>query len=195
MLYGVLVDLVPVSRQARELDHKWTNNESSFWASGGEWRFVTRAQIAARQARRAEEREQGDLGVGFEIHTKDGRPIGWMGINWLNPTHRLAMLGAKIGEPEYWGGGYGTDALLLLVEYAFDWLDVRKVWLATSSMNARVIRQMAKVGFTLEGRQRQATLAEGVWHDWLVYGMLREEWPGREALVERLGLRERAQTL
>ncbi len=192
MLCGVLVDLVPVSRQARELDHKWTNNESSFWASGGEWRFVTRAQIAARQARWAEERSRGDLSVGFEIRTKDGQPIGWMGINWLNPTHRLAMLGAKIGEPQYWGGGYGTDALLLIVEYAFDWLDVRKVWLATSTMNARVIRQMEKVGFTLEGRQRQATLAEGVWHDWLAYGMLREEWPGRETLVERLGLREKA---
>ncbi len=191
MFYGVLVDLVPVSRQARELDHKWTNNESSFWASGGEWRFVTRAQIAARQARWAEERSRGDLDVGFEIRTKAGQPIGWIGINWLNPTHRLAMLGAKIGEPQYWGGGYGTDALLLIVEYAFDWLDVRKVWLATSTMNARVIRQMEKVGFTLEGRQRQATLAEGVWHDWLAYGLLREEWPGREVLVERLGLRPR----
>jgi len=29
---------------------------------------------------------------------------------------------------------------------------------------------------------------DGVWVDGLLYGMLREEWPGREALVERLGL-------
>ncbi|MGQ9850243.1 MAG: GNAT family N-acetyltransferase [Aggregatilineaceae bacterium] len=195
MLYGVLVDLVPHSKESRELEHRWANNESSFWASGGEWRFVTRAQIEAHRARRAEEREQDRLGVSFEMRTKDGKPIGSIGINWLHPVHRLAMLGAKIGEPEYWGGGYGTDALLLIIEYAFDWLDVRKVWLATTSMNARVMRQMEKVGFTLEGRQRQGTLADGVWHDWLAYGLLRDEWPGREALVERLRLHERAQAI
>ncbi|NLF77927.1 MAG: GNAT family N-acetyltransferase, partial [Chloroflexi bacterium] len=125
------------------------------------------------------------------IRTKDGKPIGYMGINWLVPYYRLAMLGAKIGEPEYWGGGYGTDALLLLLEYAFDWLDIRKAWLMTTTMNHRVMRQMEKVGFTLEAQQRTSALADGVWYDWLAYGLLREEWPGRAAVIERIGLQAR----
>jgi len=58
-------------------------------------------------------------------------------------------------------------------------LDVRKAWLMTSSMNNRVMRQMEKVGFMLEARFRQSTRADGVWLDWLAYGLLREEWPGR----------------
>ena len=70
--------------------------------------------------------------------------------------------GREIGEPDYWGGGYGTDALLLLIEYAFDTLDMRKVWLNTMSLNERVIRQMEKVGFGLEGRQREANADGGV---------------------------------
>jgi RimJ/RimL family protein N-acetyltransferase len=93
-----------------------------------------------------------------------------------------------IGNPDYWGGGYGTDALLLLVDYAFDWLDLRRLWLVTMAPNARVIRQMEKVGFTLECQIRQGTLVDGVYHDVLLYGLLREEWPGRTAMIERLGL-------
>jgi RimJ/RimL family protein N-acetyltransferase len=98
---------------------------------------------------------------------------------------------SRIGEPEYWGSGYGTDALLLLVDYAFDELDIRKIWLGTMGLNARVMRQMEKVGFTLEVRQRQAIYADSVWYEQLIYGLLREEWPGRPALVEKLGLTAR----
>ena len=197
MLEGLLVNLVPYGKAFQDLDHRWMNSEASFWSSGGERHFMSQAMIAARHAQWAEERERtgGGSGVGFGVQTKDGKPLGYFGINWLAPAHRLAMLGAKIGEPEYWGGGYGTDALLLLLDYTFDWLDVRKAWLMTTSMNARVMRQMEKVGFRLEVRQRQSALADGVWYDWLAYGLLRDEWAGRATLVEQLGLRERAAAL
>jgi len=71
-------------------------------------------------------------------------PIGFFRAQRLVPHSRLAMLGARIGDPAYWGGGYGTDALLLLIEYAFDWLVMRKLWLGSTSANARVMRQMEK---------------------------------------------------
>jgi RimJ/RimL family protein N-acetyltransferase len=192
MLEGVLVDLVPYDAVFRDLEHGWRNNESAFWGSGGDRSPETRDRVAARLREWAEARERGDLAVPFGIRTKDGRRIGFIGITALHPAHRLALLGARIGEPEYWGGGYGTDALLLLVDYAFDWLDMRKVWLITTSLNARVVRQMDKVGFALEGRQRMSVYADGAWHDDLLYGLLRDEWPGRAALVEKLDLRARA---
>ena len=71
----------------------------------------------------------------------------------------------------------------------FDWLDMHKVWLATMALNARVIRQMEKVGFTLEGRHREALCAMANGSMICFYGLLREEWPGREALIEKLGLK------
>ena len=192
MLEGLLVDLVPYGKAFTDLEHRWRNHEASFYGSGGDRYFVTQAMVRRMMQEWAEERERGeDPGVAFGIRTKDGKPIGYMGINWLVPYYRLAMLGAKIGEPEYWGGGYGTDALLLLLEYAFDWLDIRKAWLMTTTMNHRVMRQMEKVGFTLEAQQRHAALADGVWYDWLAYGLLREEWPGRAAAIERIGLQAR----
>ena len=185
MLEGLLVNLVPYGKTFQDLDHRWLNSEASFWSSGGERHFMSRAMTAARHAQWAEEAERPDDGVAFGVQTRDGKPLGFFGVTWLQPTHRVAMIGAKIGEPVYWGGGYGTDALLLLLDYTFDWLDVRKAWLMTTSMNTRVMRQMEKVGFRLEVRQRQSALADGEWYEWLAYGLL----------VERLGLRERAAAL
>lgn len=193
MLEGLLVDLVPYGKKFRDLEHLWRNNDSAFWSSGGDRYIVSRATIERQRQERAE--EAGHLGpargVMFGVQTKDGTPIGFFALNWLVPHSRLAMLGARIGDPAYWGGGYGTDALLLLVDYAFGWLDMRRLWLDTMSSNARVLRQMQKVGFTLEARLRSVAIADGQWNDEVVFGLMRDEWPGREAMIARLGLRAR----
>ncbi len=190
MLEGLLVDLVPYGQAHQARDHAWWNNESSFWASMGEREIVSRAAVERRH-REWVEPDQPRTGVAFGVQTKDGTPIGYFGVNFLSYHHRVANLGANISEPGYWGGGYGTDALLLIVDYAFNWLDMRRVWLGTMSLNTRVLRQMEKVGFVLEGRHRRMTLADGQWYDEVIFGLLREEWPGREAMLERLGLRAR----
>jgi len=194
-LRGLLVDLVPLNKVYRDREHVWRNHEASFWSSGGDRPIASRAQVARMYEGWLDGKERSAaLGVTFGVQTKDGTPIGFCSLNWVVPFSRLAMLGARIGEPEYWGGGYGTDALTLIVDYTFEWLDARRIWLMTTSMNARVIRQMEKVGFTLEGRQREGSWADGRWVDWMAYGLLREEWPGRERMVERLRLRDRVST-
>ena len=194
MLEGLLVDLVPYDEtRFRELEHASENGEAGFWADVGDRQFITQTMVKARFERRAERAaERPQLGVRFGIQTKAGVPIGLFGINWVVPFSRTAMLGASIGDPDYWGGGYGTDALLLMVDYGFDWLDLRKVWLMTIGLNARVLRQMEKVGFRLEARQRSAFWAHGAWADGLTYGLLRDEWPGRLAMIEKLGLQAKA---
>ena len=190
MLEGLLVDLVPYGKAYAEQEPVWRNSEAWFWASVGDRPLVSKAAVKRHQEEREERRERhGWQGVMFGIQSKDGKPLGDMGMNWVVPWHRLAMLGAAIGDEDYWGGGYGTDALLLLVDYAFDWLDMRKLWLATMSPNERVQRQMVKVGFKLEARQRETFVADGQRVDNLIYGLLREEWPGRAAMIEKLGLR------
>jgi RimJ/RimL family protein N-acetyltransferase len=192
MLEGLLVDLVPYGTRFAEQEPVWRNNESWFWATVGERHILAKTQLDRRRQERAEWAEQhGSQNVAFGIQTKDGKPLGDMSLNWVLGHQRLSMLGASIGDSDFWGGGYGTDALLLAVDYAFDWLDLRKLWLATMSPNMRVVRQMEKVGFMLEVRQREATWVDGKPGDILLYGLLREEWPGRDAVIERIGLRVR----
>lgn len=190
MLEGLLVDLVPYGKRFMDRDHAWWNNESVFWASMGDRNFSSKAQVE-KEHREWSESTEPETGVPFGVLAKDGTPLGYFGINWIDEASRVGNLGASIGEEAYWGGGYGTDALLLLLDYAFDWLDLRRVWLVTMASNKRVIRQMEKIGFQLEARQRQATAADGVWVDAVSYGLMREEWPGRAVMIEKLGLRAR----
>ncbi len=190
MFEGLLVDLVPFNARFDALQHKWENGPAAYWGDAGDRQFFSRATIERFQQEHRDETGPRQY-TGFGIQTKDGTPIGTIGMGFLSAHHRHCMFGAQIGEPEYWGGGYGTDALLLMLDYVFDWLDYRKVWLGTMGLNARVIRQMAKVGFSLEARHRDFFFADGVWTEHLVYAMLREEWPGRVAMVEKLGLKAR----
>jgi len=190
-LEGLLVDLVPFGRAFHDKNYIWFNNaEANYWSRMGDISLVSRAQVD-RERQEWDESSTPRTGVPLGIQTKDGTPLGYFGVNFLSYAHRTANLGAVIYDAQYWGGGYGTDALLLLIDYAFDWLDMRRVWLGTMSINARVMRQMEKVGFTLEARSRSMALVGGQWVDEMVYGMLREEWPGREAMVERLEIRAR----
>jgi RimJ/RimL family protein N-acetyltransferase len=191
MLEGLLVDLVPYDARFLAREHAWHNDEGVFyWAMGGRW-FVTQADIEHHQHERTDQDQRERNRVMFGMQTKDGVPIGLIGIRRWYPVDRVASLTALIGDPAYWDGGYGTDALLLLADYVFDWLDARKLNLMTMSLNARVMRQMEKVNFTLEARRREAIYADGEWYDALVCGLLREEWPGRDAMVERIGLQAR----
>ena len=190
MLEGLLVNLVPYGNSFLDRDHTWWNSESSFWGSMGDRILVSQADVD-REHKEDAESEKPRTGVAFGIQTKDGQPLGYLGLNWIATHRRVGNLGAVIGEKAFWGGGYGTDALLLCVDYAFDWLDLRRVYLETIALNGRVTRQMEKVGFRLEAQHRRATFADGVWADVLVFGLMREEWPGRAAMIEKLGLQAR----
>jgi len=189
MLQGVLLDLVPYVERFRAKEVEWINGPM------GEWWGMDRLLSRAQNQRFHEEQEsQPDKGrfVRFGMLTKDGTPIGSFALMHIDPYHRQAEVGAGIGEPAYWGGGYGSDAMLLIIEYAFDWLDLRRLYLTTLGHNVRAQRQVEKCGFRKEGARRRWLYQNHVFHDMLMYGLLRDEWPGRAALVEKLGLRDRA---
>jgi RimJ/RimL family protein N-acetyltransferase len=189
VLYGLLVDLEPITSEFyEERMHEFWNNESRLWATMGEDTPTTRAQIKRQVEEWAQGRERGDTGVHFMLRAKDGTVIGSIGLNWINEWHRFAWVGAWIGDPAYWSGGHGSDALLLITEYAFQWLDLRRLVLGTMDLNARAQRNVEKCGFRLEARHRSETFVHGKPVDGLLYGLLRREWPGRAALVEELDL-------
>lgn len=193
-LHGLLVDLEPfVPAFHQEKMHAYWNNESRLWATMGDCEPTTRAQIARIHEERSGARERGYTGVHFMMRARDGNIIGSIGLNWVDYWNRTAWLGAWIGEKDYWGGGHGTDALLLTVDYAFRWLDMRRLCLGTMDINERAQRNVEKAGFRFETRERKAALVNGRWIDALNYGLLRADWPGREALVDQLGLREKAE--
>lgn len=115
--------------------------------------------------------------VYFRLRTReDDRLIGFVvihGIEWNNRTGQLAI---GIGLAEHRGKGYGTEALQLMLRYAFHEMNLDRVGLDVIAYNARAIRTYEKVGFQLEGRIRSAVYRDGKRYDRLIMGILREEW-------------------
>ena len=194
MLDGLLVDLVPFDKTYYDetMYAQW-NDASRWWAMIGDYGPVSRAQVRAIQGHRAAGRERGYTGVHFMIRAKDGKRIGSTGLNWVDNTNRSAMFGIWIAEADYRAGGHGTDAITLLTDYAFNWLDVRRVWMITMAINDGMKAVGERLGYKLEACGRDMTYANGQWVDLLTYGIMQDEWLGREVLVEKLGLRAKAE--
>lgn len=113
----------------------------------------------------------------FAIRTlEDDRLLGDITLSVINWGSRDAFTGIGIGAREFWGKGYGTDAMKLILRYAFTELDLRRVSLNVFEFNKRAIRSYEKVGFRLEGRERKVMQREGRRWDIIDMGILHEEW-------------------
>lgn len=110
-----------------------------------------------------------------------GLPIGSCGLHRLNLPNRSAELGILIGEKEYWGRGFGREAMNLLCSYGFQQLNLNRIGLEVYEYNARAIRCYERVGFRLEGRRREARFWDGRHWDVLQMGILAREWRERLA--------------
>lgn len=114
----------------------------------------------------------------FSIRTlAEDKLIGFFGL-WVDLVHSEAWVGIGIGEREFWGRGYGTDAMRLCLQYAFTELNVHRVSLGLMDYNPRALRSYEKAGFRLEGRTRGDIRRGGKYNDSLWMGILREEWLG-----------------
>ncbi|MGE5124379.1 MAG: GNAT family N-acetyltransferase [Acidobacteriaceae bacterium] len=115
--------------------------------------------------------------VFFSIHTLDkDELIGFIGLFDLFQQHGDALVAIALGERDYWGQGFGTDAMRVLLRYAFNELNLHRVGLIVFEYNLRAMRSYEKAGFIPEGRIRGAILREGRRWDWIYMGLLRDEW-------------------
>jgi len=94
-------------------------------------------------------------------------------IKWRNQTAELAI---GIGDAEFRGKGYGSDALKLILNYGWSELNLHHIGLNVLENNAAAIKAYERVGFVLEGTRRGVSIREGKRYDLLLYGILRDEF-------------------
>lgn len=107
----------------------------------------------------------------------DGRQIGGAGLR-IDEQHRNAELGYWLGV-DYWGKGYATEASRELVSYGFRDLGLHRIYASHFQHNAASGNILKKLGMRHEGCQRQHIHKNGEFLDSELYGLLRQEWPGR----------------
>ncbi len=94
-------------------------------------------------------------------------------IDWINRTAEFSVV---IGERDYWGQGYTTEAAKFLFEHGFNKLNLGRIWTGTAASNVGMRRVAEKSGMHEEGRFKSAVFLEGEYVDVVEYGLLREEW-------------------
>ncbi|WP_124069819.1 GNAT family N-acetyltransferase [Filibacter tadaridae] len=117
----------------------------------------------------------------FAIELKDEKVfIGTIAVYLVNWKNGTCHVGVSIG-PDFQEKGYGTDAMKVLLDFIFNYMNVNKVKLQVFGYNQRAIGSYEKCGFQLEGTFREELFRFGKYHDILVMGLLRKDW--EETLV------------
>jgi RimJ/RimL family protein N-acetyltransferase len=173
ILTGQLARLTAVNADTdAEIIARWSR-DSQFWRLA---HTVPAYPELARQRKQHIEDRGLDL-RSFAIRALgDDRLIGLIGLYTIFQLHREAFMGIHIGERDYWGKGYGTDALRVLLRYAFGELNLQRISLSFLEGNERAMRSYEKCGFRFEGRERHAWAYDGRRWDEIFMGLLRDEW-------------------
>lgn len=94
-------------------------------------------------------------------------------INWIT---RIAPLGIMIGNKEFWGKGYGTEAIRLVLDYAFKRLNLHKVTAGIAAIHQASTKAFKEAGFEVEGQLKSQFLLDGQYYDSLYLGITREDF-------------------
>ena len=150
------------------------------WANDAELRGQTGEVMPSSQAGMEDfyEKVRTDTSrVWFVIVLKENeRMIGEAGLLRMFPAWRTTDLSIIIGDKEAWAQGYGVEAILLLLDYAFGYLNMHRVALGVVGFNERALRFYEKVGFQREGIQRDGYYHDHRYHDFVMMSILEDEF-------------------
>jgi len=174
---GQKVYLRPLERADAPLLQQWINDPE-----------VTRTLLAYQPINLAAEerwldeldKTDHDVVLGIAIACTDTL-IGAVGLHRIDYKNRHAQFGIMIGDRHEWHKGYGAEATALMVAYAFDTLNLNRVYLHVYVTNPYARRIYEKVGFQTEGILRQESYREGGYVDAVAMAILRGDWEARRA--------------
>ncbi len=102
--------------------------------------------------------------------------IGFCQLKDFNLLHQNAELQIRIGEMEMRGNGLGTEAVSLLLKFAFNDLNLHRVFVHVFSSDQRAIRIYEKNSLIIEGKMREAAFIDGNYMDMTIMGVLKHEF-------------------
>ncbi|WP_270181061.1 GNAT family N-acetyltransferase [Alkalihalobacillus sp. CinArs1] len=102
--------------------------------------------------------------------------IGDVAMMDIDHHNKKAVVRISIFDKKYWGQGYGTEAMSLLLIYGFEILNLNRIGLDVFSYNERAIKSYKKLGFQEEGRIREELFYDGEYHDSVLMGILKREF-------------------
>lgn len=121
----------------------------------------------------------------FTIRSRtDERLIGKAVLEWIDWTNGNAWIQLGIGAADDRRRGYGTQALRMLLRFAFGELNLFRVSAMVPAYNEAMLALLGKFSFVEEVRRREAIERDGRFWDLLSFGLLKTEWDALPASLE-----------
>ena len=178
-LKGERIDLVVPRSEWVDVRARWVNNPKI--------RKYLRGPLPAtkdQMKQRFERVREGGLAewVGFVVyHKADDKPIGEVGLSRINWFNGWANAYANIGETEYWNQNYATEAVELLLKYAFEELNLNKISGSVALPNQGSWSVAEKLNFRFEGVSKEDSFRDGEYLNVKHYCYLQKDWFNRKS--------------
>ena len=108
------------------------------------------------------------------ILKETGRHIGNIKLGPINRKHGFADLGIIIGEKPCWGKGFATEAITLVVDYAFEKLKLNKLTAGAYANNIGSVKAFKNAGFLIEGIRKRQYLYNKKYVDGVLLGCIKK---------------------
>ena len=168
MLKGEHIFLGPVARTDSEMLFGWINDPHTVRYNAPY--TPVHEQIHAQWMEKA---IQSSDQVIFAIRRNvDDGLVGVVQLVDIHPVHRSAQLVIRIGSKTERGKGFGTEAVRLIIDFAFRDRNLHRVWLVVFADNERAIAAYEKAGLRKEGRLLEAFHIDGGWRDGVLMSLL-----------------------
>lgn len=161
-----------------EIESRWTHDSDFMRMYEIEpARPVSPAMLKKKYEKLEKEIEESRNIFYFTIRAReDDRLIGKAVINRIEWSNGNGWLELGIGSADDRRKGYGTQAVQMLLRFAFAELNLYRVTARVQEYNEAAIALLKKFGFVEEVRRRQALDRDGRRWDLLVFGLLKDEW-------------------
>ena len=161
-----------------EIESRWTHDSAFMRMYEINPARPLSAAIIKKQYEKLEKQVEEDKNLyQFMIRAReDDRLIGRAAIQWIEWTNGNAWLHLGIGSVQDQRKGYGSQALGMLMRFAFAELNLFRLSARIPEYNQAAISLFSKFGFVEEIRRRQALDRDGRRWDMLVFGLLHSEW-------------------
>lgn len=114
----------------------------------------------------------------------DDRCIGVVELEDIDWINRTAETGSWIGTVTYRGQGYGPEAKHLLLEYAFDRLQLQVLFSTVWEPNTRSAAAVRRQGYREAGRLKTLATKGRRPRDWIFFSLTRDEWLAARAAYQ-----------
>lgn len=169
LLVGEFVNLRPLEANDASLTLSWRSSDRASLLNAGA--ISLNEQIDWIESRPTNE-------FNFIIELINGIPIGMLSLIGVNPINRHAETGRfLIGEEDAVKGiPAAVEAMKLIYEFAFDHLNLTRLYGTVASGNPLMVKWQKYLGMKEEGRMRSHYFIDGKWQDAVILGLLVDEY-------------------